>query len=485
MRCLFRVALFALVLIPAALVGAAETSPAAPAAPAATAGLPSESSLDQLAWYVNDLAAPEMKGRLTGSESGKKAEEYVEKTLRATGLQVKTQEVAFPLYEVRSPLALSLLGDDGKPAKEFKYVDEFREVDFAGFGDVTGELVFAGWGMEAPGQAPYPEGSVKGKIAVILSGAPQGTDPELVRLDRKLDYAFRNGAAGVIVVPSGRAAQRMAESPKEAKMRAMDWKFTYHPELSHLDMPVLFLLAGAVEPLTGKKTEDLVADPSTRALGKRIRMVVNGRVDAQAKGRNVLAVLPGTDPALSKEVILIGAHYDHLGVGGDGRVYCGAADNASGTAVVMEAARLFAASPVKPKRTVVFALWCAEEIGLYGSTHYAEKEPLFPLEDTKLMIQIDSLCAEYGPCISNVTDNPVIQSFIGKAAAEKRVEVLDTKGQCASDDCPFLAKKVPACRFVAYGPHHHQDTDTMANLNKEMVKKCADLVVEGIRNTAY
>jgi Zn-dependent M28 family amino/carboxypeptidase len=185
------------------------------------------------------------------------------------------------------------------------------------------------------------------------------------------------------------------------------------------------------------------------------------------------------------QAIVIGAHYDHIGMGGDGRVFPGAADNASGTAVVLEAARAFATCGQKPKRTVVFALWCGEEQGLYGSKHYVEKDPVVPLDSTRLMIQVDYLDDQNGPCISNVTDDEMVQRFIGAAVKENRVIVLDTKGQCASDDCSFLERKIPACRFIAQGEHHHKDVDTAANLSRQMLKETADLVIEGIRNTAF
>lgn len=447
--------------------------------------LPAGATMESLWRYVADLADPQMLGRLTGAPSGRKAEEYVAAAMRALKLQVMAQPVTFPLYEVGKPVALELLDGAQKPIRSFQYVDDFREIDYSGSGDVRGELFFVGWGIDEAGLSPYAGLDLKGKIAVILSGAPQGTDPELVRPDRKLDWAYRHGARAAVIVPSGKMAERMAATRKEAKMRALDWKYGFHADLYHADMPAVFVHADATELLTGKKVAELAADPAPRALGKSVRLLLNGHVYPQATSHNVIGILQGSDPLLASETILIGAHYDHLGVGGDGRVFCGAADNASGSAVVLEAARAFSACAQRPKRTLVFALWCGEEQGLHGSNHYVNQEPLLPLEKTKLMIQLDSLDNQQGPCITNITDNETIQRFFAKAIAEKRVEVLDTKGQCASDDCAFLAKKVPACRFVAFGEHHHQDVDTIAHLNKEILKKTADLVIEGIRNTAY
>ena len=162
-----------------------------------------------------------------------------------------------------------------------------------------------------------------------------------------------------------------------------------------------------------------------------------------------------------------------------------AADNAAGTAAVMEAAALFSSLKQKPKRTLVFALWCGEEQGLWGSKYYVEEAPLMPLDQTVLMIQLDYLGHEYGPCLSNVNDNALIQKFVGSAIADEALTALDWGGRSASDDQYFLAHNVPAYRFIAYGNHHHRSSDTIENLSRDMLNKTTELLVKGIVNTAY
>jgi hypothetical protein len=456
-----------------------------PPTPAVPAGLPAGAVPESLWRYVSTLAAPEMKGRLTGSPSGRAAEDYVERAMRALPLEVHTQDVSFDLYDVQPPITLARLDARGRPERTFTYLDDYREVDFTGTGDVSGELVFVGYGIDLPGFSPYGTVSVKDRVALVLTGLPAGVGPDSARLDRKLDWAFRRGAKAVVVLPCGRMGQRVAEQGPQAKVRALDLHSAFHAELAHADRPAVFVQAGAAEALTGLAPDSLAAHPTPRALGYAVRVAVNGHTYPQTHSRNVIGVLRGSDPALAGQAILIGAHYDHIGMGGDGRVFCGAADNASGSAVVLEAARAFATCGRRPRRTLIFALWCGEEQGLYGSKHYVEQEPIVPLDSTRLMIQIDYLDDQNGPCISNVTDDETIQRFIGAAAREKRVIVLDTKGQCASDDCSFLEHHVPACRFIAQGEHHHQANDTVANLSRDMLRETADLVIEGIRNTAY
>ncbi|MBP7864355.1 MAG: M20/M25/M40 family metallo-hydrolase [Acidobacteria bacterium] len=452
---------------------------------AAIAGLPEQADPKRLETWVADLSAPSMGGRLTGSPSGKAAEAYVEDAMRATGLEVRTQEVRFPLWEVLPGASLTLLGQGDAKPHAYAYLDEYREVDYSGSGDVTGDLVFAGFGLQTATVDSYAGVDVKGKVAVILSGKPEGVEAEDARVDRKLDTASRKGAAAVVFIPQGKMGERVEEKGDEAEVQATDLKRDFHPELYHADLPAVFLRRKAAETLLGMAPEAAARAPAARALGKRVHLVLQSRLCREAVSRNVFGILRGSDPALAEEVILVGAHYDHLGAGADGRIFFGAADNASGTAVVLEAATAFARSGVKPKRTLVFALWCAEEQGLYGSTHYVTKEPLFPLARTRMMIQLDYLDDQYGPCISNPDDNPVFVSFVGKAFEEKKLIPLKLGGQCASDDCPFLAAKVPAYRFIAYGDHHHRSTDTAENLSLTMLKNTADLVVAGLRNAAY
>ena len=432
--------------------------------------------------YVFDLSAPSMKGRLTGSPLGKAAEEYVKNVMESLNLSVTVQSFSFPLYEVVAPVSLTVKeGVPGSEARSFVYLKDFREVDYTGFGKTSGELVFVGYGMDAPTSSS----DLKGKIALLLTGVPQGADAKSGALGLKVHNLALRGASGILVVPTGKLAERIAEGKEEAELRAMDFKSGFLQELYHPKVPVFFIHSHVTEELTGKNPATLAAAPEPKSLNKWISLELHGKMTPQAQAKNILAVLPGTDPLLKDEVIVVGAHYDHLGIGADGEVFPGAADNAAGSAVVMEAARLFASSGIKPKRTVLFALWGAEEQGLYGSTFYVKKSPLFPLERTKMMVQLDYLDGQEGPFLTNVDDNPLVQLFIGDSVKEKRLQILDYKGQCASDDCPFLERKVPAYRFVAFGEHHHRRSDTRENLSLEMLQKTADIVVQGFKAAAY
>ena len=108
------------------------------------------------------------------------------------------------------------------------------------------------------------------------------------------------------------------------------------------------------------------------------------------KGRNVLAVIPGVDPNLKQECLIIGAHHDHLGPGDNEEIYFGADDDASGTTGLLELAAAFQGGTLRPKRSILLAAWGAEELGLLGSRYYVQ-QPAFPLSQTIAMLQLDMI----------------------------------------------------------------------------------------------
>jgi Peptidase family M28 len=441
---------------------------------------------DTLAW----LSADDMGGRLTGTASGDKAEAEIVKFLEATGIEVRKQETVFPLYEVES-LALSVVDAGGDVLDSFAYVDEIREVDFSGNGEVEGDLYFIGYGLTLDEHNSYEGIDVTGKVVAILTGVPSGLGLQAEddgRVDEKINAAWEHGATGVVFIPAGAELSYDLQRKEEAELTAEDKYLEFHPELFHDGFPSVYLHAASTSKLMGKTAQALASAPEPFDVGKRVRLEASGTVHAEAKCNNVFGVLEGKDPDLAEEVIILGAHYDHLGIGADGRVFNGAADNASGTAVVMEVAAALAASEAVPKRTVLLALWCGEEQGWKGSLEYGYYgTPFYPIKNTKLMVQVDYLDNEDGPYITNVDDNPLIAAFLGDAGDHSEYPVMrdDWHGDCASDDCVFLLQGLPAYRFISEGPHHHRADDDFANLNLPLIGRVAEVCLGGIGAVAY
>jgi Zn-dependent M28 family amino/carboxypeptidase len=240
------------------------------------------------------------------------------------------------------------------------------------------------------------------------------------------------------------------------------------------------------------------------------RLTVSVQVESKVlTTRNVLGMIPGTDPSLAGEVVMIGAHYDHDGARG-GYVWPGADDNGSGTAAVLEIARAFAANNAKPKRTVVFALWSAEEKGLLGSKYYTENPP-FPVEKMAAYINLDMIGrdgdptsggdphASLGstrpashttasapkidpanwmsvegsqsyPTLKTTTDaqNAIVGLSLTYRASDMRFG--------ASDHLYFARRGVPVISYFNGGhDDYHQPTDTIDKLNFAKIEKVARL----------
>jgi Peptidase family M28/PA domain len=192
---------------------------------------------------------------------------------------------------------------------------------------------------------------------------------------------------------------------------------------------------------------------------------------------NVIAVLPGTDPQLTHEAIVIGAHRDHFGLQA-GLLFPGADDNASGTAVMLEVARALAQSAIPQKRTILFVSFSGEEQGLVGSRLYVER-PVVPLTSTKAMINIDHAGVGNGRLTVGVTGvEKSLALEAGQAAG--LTDKLDLFGFFpGGDHVPFKEAEVPTITVVSGGvhPHFHQPTDTADTINPEILLTVARYVL--------
>ena len=225
---------------------------------------------------------------------------------------------------------------------------------------------------------------------------------------------------------------------------------------------------------------EMTSQSQSFATGVRSFINLGVTFDEKRPTQNVLAKISGTDKTLKNEYVILGAHMDHLGIDMTGDVLNGADDNASGTAVVMEVARVMKLNRAKPRRTVIFALWAAEEMGLLGSKYYTEN-PVYPLEKTVVYINLDMeghgsgkvnfRGAYYGPEIWDLL------------AARLPKELLDITipgrgGPGGSDHTYFLSSGVPAF-FVATDGFHFRTNrvgDVIELIQPEILKKAGDVV---------
>jgi hypothetical protein len=203
-------------------------------------------------------------------------------------------------------------------------------------------------------------------------------------------------------------------------------------------------------------------------------------------GKNVIGILPGRDPVLRNQAVVLGAHYDHLGLGGfgsldpdsNGRVHNGADDNASGVAGLIQVAARLAAAP--PARTVVFIAFSGEELGLLGSAHYV-KEPIYPLAGTLAMVNLDMVgrlrnghLIVYG--VRSAKEFPALLDSLNWYAGFDLKAQGDGYGP--SDQSSFYAAKKPVLHlFTDLHEDYHRTTDDWEKVNVDGLKRVADFTL--------
>ncbi|MFQ5434313.1 MAG: M28 family metallopeptidase [Anaerolineae bacterium] len=277
--------------------------------------------------------------------------------------------------------------------------------------------------------------------------------------------AVEHGAAGLLLL-----------SPADGSPE--DFAFPYNRSwlAEGLTIPAFRVntaVAAALVQDSGKTAADLTIHFTPFHLNTRVRMSADlvGEPACAVQpctGRNVLGVLPGQNPEYASEVVILGGHYDHMGHSPDGVVWWGANDNASGIAALLEIARVWHEEGFVPQRTVLFAAWDGEELGLLGSSHYAEF-PQYPLDKTVGAIQLDMVGA--GEETLYIDGSGGLETELAAIASSYSItNTLSTLGR--SDHTPFLQAGVPSNLLIWFGggdgvPSYHRPIDTPAVIEPE------------------
>jgi Zn-dependent M28 family amino/carboxypeptidase len=379
------------------LLAAAAALSFAAAAPAQDGAEPEfrpEAFRAHVAFLADDL----LEGRGAGTRGYDLGARYVASRFEALGLKPANdkgwfQEIGFVEYRLEKPetAALTVGGrrfGHGQQAIVYATPSEGRQVAEAG-------LVFAGFGIDAPaaGFDDYRGLDVRGKIVVVLSGFPKGTPSDVgAHLNsEKRRMAEARGAIGMITVRTKAEAARrpwarLQESANEGSMTWLDPSGTPYVPAPGLKFRALADAPAAEALFAGaKRSLGKVLDAADKAGGRPKGFALKPRAGFELessltplKSANVLGVLPGSDPALAGEYVLLMAHLDGLGIrerAGEDDIHNGAMDNATGIATMLEVARAMAADPNRPKRPILFAAVTAEEHGLLGA-QYLAKNPV-------------------------------------------------------------------------------------------------------------
>lgn len=338
--------------------------------------------------YATELSSDKYKGRLSGSPEYIQAAQWVADQLKQAGVKPGLSDGTYFQWfpnaysEVFSPGSVTLLDTKNKSVKYYKFPDDFFPGSNSASGKVSGEIVYAGFGISAPelGYDDYQNLDVKGKIVLLDTGLPYSKNDSTLKKWEPYSYhrykfkrAKELGAAGLLYVSK-----------------------TANPNTSFLDGFVYAHISEQVaEELfasSGQKYAEVHSaimksiKPNSILLNKKVQITASTKNHPDSRSCNVVGIVEGSDPVLKNEAIIIGAHLD--AVGSPGCIFPGALDNASGSADILAAAKALASSEIKPGRTIIFVFFGGEECGLLGSTQYAES-PVWPKEKVVCMINLD------------------------------------------------------------------------------------------------
>jgi hypothetical protein len=448
------------------------------------------------------LSSDACEGRGVDTQGIHKAADYIVNQFKLAGLKPGGKDgtwfqpftISFGISRLESDNALTLRGPLGQSI-DLKFNQDYNVMQLSGGGAVQGPVVFAGYGLSVP-DAKYDDFSgidVTGKIVVVLKRVPRwdndaapfaGDKNQHAGFATKIANCKQHGAAAVLFV-------------NDRSEAASGDKFTTAFAAEPAGLPVLqvrrnivdmmFIASKGVTLTDVEKDIDRDLKPRSGPLtGWSAKLTVTRRDQLECK--NIIGVLEGAGP-LAKETVIVGAHYDHLGFGGFGSLggkggkamHPGADDNGSGTTTVMELARRFGAIKNRQGRRLVFMLFSAEERGLLGSQHYCNKEPLFPLESTVAMLNLDMVGRagdkNYKLVVQGDGSGKGFPELIDKLNTDLGFAIERRNSEFfRSDQASFYMKKVPVAFFFT-GLHgeYHRPTDTVDRINFAGMDKVATL----------
>ncbi len=467
---------------------------------------------------ITFLASDQCEGRGPGTAGIDLAADYIARSFEKSGL--KPGGVSGTWFQpftvsgaakLEKPGVLTLKGPLGQMITLQPGVD-FQVMGISGSGKVTAPLVFAGYGATAKeiGYDDYNGLDLAGKIAVILRHTPRWNSKDVpfdgprkdehAALDRKQSLAESNKAAAVIVVnDQSEAPNGDALMPFERLRQAGSSTIPgLQMKRAVLDMIFQSALATTLRDIEQAIDRDL--KPRSTPLPGWTATIETTVQRPTTPVKNVIAVLEGSGP-LAKETIVVGAHYDHLGYGGAGsraknpkakEIHHGADDNASGSTAVLELARRFAAMKDRQGRRLVFMTFSAEEMGLLGSQHYCNKDPLFPLQDTAAMVNLD-MVGRLRPDPKTKQDRLIVEGVGTAKEFSALVDKLNpgftyTKRPGSppySDNDSFYRKKIPVLFFwTDTHEDYHRPSDTADKINVPGMRKITDLAEKVIATLA-
>jgi Tol biopolymer transport system component len=476
----------------------------------------SEIRADELRRYVEYLASDDLEGRLTGSKGEQAAAAYIAKRFELLGLRAIGEDSGyyqpFPFTSgvklVKGANTMTLrVGEDTRVLEVEK---DFRPLAFSENATAEGAIAFVGYGLKTPGDAGTPYNSyagfdVRDKVVLVLNYVPEG-----VSVDRRMELNRYSGVRykAMLAREAGAKALLLVTGPTSPNAGALQ-PMGFDQSLAGSGIPVVSISGETAEMLFrahDKSLKDIqseldVENPHALAQFDFTNATATIAVAIEREkstGRNVVAYLPASADSANTPVIVVGAHYDHLGrgtsgslarKGEEGQIHNGADDNASGTAVVLEMAAALTDMRTRHPDAfpfgVVFAAWSGEELGIIGSNHFAV-HPTVPWERVTAYVNFDM--------VGRLKDNTLLLQGVGsspawKASIEKcNVAAgfnakLQDDPYLPTDATAFYTHGVPVLSiFTGSHEDYHRPTDDVKTLDYDGMERIAkfscDLVMD-------
>jgi len=493
---------------------------------------------EELSTDLHYLAGDDMRGRLVGTPGIERAADFIASRFDSLGLEPAGADGSFfesfdlAWFSLAEGNTLTVNGD-GFNGRSRGVGEEFYPLNFGATASAEGALMFAGFGIVEPAFSydDYAGGDVSGKIVMVLEREPGVDDPQsmfdgIVTANastgwRKVLAAQERGAAGILFV---RDVHNRPAIPDFAQAAGDYWpssprrveRFTLGLWMDRIRIPAVQISAALAERLvagSGRTLQELAAaSESVSGLGA-IDLpgpVISIRTSVErhtTPARNVVGLIQGADPVLRDEVVLITAHHDHNGADG-ADVFNGADDDGSGIVGLLEIAEAYAEAArdgQRPRRTVLFAAWDAEERGLLGAWYHTER-PHFALENIAAVLNMDMIGRNEegledggrrfrGLDVQTAESNANAINILGQTYSADMKDAVEGANEMhglelkfrydnnrsnllrRSDHWPFLQNGVPALWFhTGLHPDYHTPDDTPERIEYEKMERIARLV---------
>ncbi len=456
-----------------------------------------EITASELYDHIAFLASETLEGRKPGTAGGHAAASYIVDQLRRLRVQLLGED-GYQYFEV----VIDVEAGEGNRLRVGDFQGtagiDFIPLSFSENAALSAPVTFAGYGFDIESDSitwrDYDSVDVSGRWVMLLFG-----DPEIERMDspfvahsaprQKVLKAKDEGAGGVLFV-SGPSYDEKDELSS----------LSYDQSPSSSGLPVLHISRKIADRLLRANStsiatleEELIRQRRPSSFSLEVTLTAEAEVvKKKATTQNVVALLPGGDAALKDQYVVLGAHYDHLGFGGAGSgsrrpdtsaVHNGADDNASGVAAILEIFERFAEGGTAPGRSIVFAAFAAEEMGLLGSKYFVDNPPVH-LDSIICMINLDMVgrlnettkSVSVGGTGTAAGLSDLVQS---RAASYGLNASLSPEGLGPSDHASFYAEDIPVL-FLSTGAHddYHTPDDDVEGINIQGEKEIADFVYD-------